>query len=213
MKKYNYIYQITNLINGKIYVGAHSSDILDDDYMGSGIAIRRAIRKYGVDNFQKDILATFDSVEDMFSAEAEIVNLDFVAQIGTYNLREGGLGGRPSEETRKKQSEGIKNSYTASLLEKKSKIMQEKAKDAEYIRNLSEGIRRSYSGERGKKLRELRGASTKERWEALSEKERKERMRKASAGVSKRVTCPHCGKTGGQSNMTRFHFENCKEKK
>ena len=27
-----------------------------------------------------------------------------------------------------------------------------------------------------------------------------------------KVTCPHCGKVGGSTNMRRYHFENCKKK-
>ena len=29
----------------------------------------------------------------------------------------------------------------------------------------------------------------------------------------KKITCPVCGKVGGQGNMKRYHFDNCKEKK
>jgi len=42
MKKYNYIYLITNTINGKIYIGKHSTDDLKDDYMGSGKILYKA---------------------------------------------------------------------------------------------------------------------------------------------------------------------------
>lgn len=42
------IYQITNKINGMIYIGKHKTQNVDDDYMGSGVRIRRAIQEYGV---------------------------------------------------------------------------------------------------------------------------------------------------------------------
>ena len=85
-----YLYQITNLINGKIYVGVHKTHNLQDGYMGSGILVTKAIAKYGLENFEKRILQTFETEHDMYQREAEVVTSSFVEREDTYNLTEGG---------------------------------------------------------------------------------------------------------------------------
>ena len=87
------IYEITNKINGKVYVGKHQTKNLDDGYMGSGKLIRRAISKYGLESFDKKILFVFERAEDMNLKEAEIVTDDFCLSNETYNLCSGGRGG------------------------------------------------------------------------------------------------------------------------
>ena len=88
-----YLYQITNLVNNKIYVGVHRTKDLNDGYMGSGKVIKRAIEKHGTGNFRKDILETFENAEAMYAREKEIVTDKFLAREDVYNLRRGGTGG------------------------------------------------------------------------------------------------------------------------
>lgn len=88
-----YLYEIKNLINGKIYVGVHKTKNLDDGYMGSGKVIKRAIDKHGFDNFAKTILEQFDDSTAMFAREKEIVTEEFLMRKDVYNLRRGGFGG------------------------------------------------------------------------------------------------------------------------
>lgn len=87
------VYKITNLVNGKIYIGVHQTENINDSYMGSGTVLRRAQAKYGIVNFSKEILHNFDSADEMFSKELEIVNENFVSRSDTYNVKLGGDGG------------------------------------------------------------------------------------------------------------------------
>lgn len=84
------VYQITNKLNGKIYVGVHQTVDLNDGYYRPGVLIQKAIKKYGIENIEKEILYIFDSAEEMFSKEAELVNEEFVSRSDTYNLNVGG---------------------------------------------------------------------------------------------------------------------------
>lgn len=87
------IYQVTNKVNGKIYVGCHQTENVDDGYMGSGKLITRAIKKYGIENFEKRILTECFSFEEMLKREAEIVNEEFLERNDVYNLTKGGGSG------------------------------------------------------------------------------------------------------------------------
>jgi hypothetical protein len=83
------IYKISNRLNGKFYIGCHKTKNKDDGYMGSGVALKKAYEKYGIENFTKEIIFECESAEEMFEMESQLV------QIGphTYNLMEGGHGG------------------------------------------------------------------------------------------------------------------------
>lgn len=87
------IYKITNKINGKIYIGKHQTDNPNDDYYGSGKAIKEAIKKYGKENFIKEILYIFDTEEEMNVKERKLITEEFIKREDTYNLGIGGEGG------------------------------------------------------------------------------------------------------------------------
>ena len=90
-----YIYKITNMINGKIYVGKHidKSEIGFDDYMGSGIMIIKAQKKYGIDKFKKEILEEC-SLDELDNKEIYwIQKLNSSNREIGYNIASGGEGG------------------------------------------------------------------------------------------------------------------------
>ena len=117
---YHTLYKITNLINHKIYVGIHSTNDLDDGYMGSGTALKRAYKKYGVESFNKEIIGFYESREQLERVEKSIVNNDFVQNRDTYNVQIGGSGNFiVSEEAKKRIS--IKNSGKVGSMNGKSK--------------------------------------------------------------------------------------------
>lgn len=92
MKVYYLVYKLTNLVNGKIYIGCHMTKNLDDGYMGSGRRLAYAKKKYGVENFKKEILSTHETPEEMLTEEARLVNEEFLGREDVYNLTVGGKG-------------------------------------------------------------------------------------------------------------------------
>lgn len=100
------VYQTTNLINNKIYVGVHRTNVdFFDFYYGCGCTKKdqkksrisgfpAAIRKYGIQNFKRETLFEYPDTEDgkkaAFKKEEEIVTDEFVKREDTYNLTRGG---------------------------------------------------------------------------------------------------------------------------
>ena len=113
VKIYHYFYKITNLKNNKFYYGVHSTDNLDDGYMGSGTIIKRIIKRYGKEYLKKDILKYFENSEDMFEYEKRFITEDVIKDPKCYNLTNGGNGYSKNhyvtDEVRNKISEKRKN--------------------------------------------------------------------------------------------------------
>jgi group I intron endonuclease len=96
------IYEVTNLVNGKTYIGQHITDDLEDSYLGSGKALKAAIKKYGRDNFRREILLFARNEQALNILEMMAVTPEFCERKDNYNLKEGGNSGRPNAEIREK---------------------------------------------------------------------------------------------------------------
>ena len=87
------IYMTENLINGKRYIGKHQTQNINDNYLGSGILITKAIKKYGRENFNKTILHAFETEEEMNAVEKLLITEDIIKSEDYYNISLGGNGG------------------------------------------------------------------------------------------------------------------------
>jgi hypothetical protein len=87
------MYKVVNKLTGQYYLGVHSTDIVDDGYLGSGLRIKRAIKKHGKESFEREILEFFSSAKEMFSKEKEIIDESILNDPLSYNIKEGGKGG------------------------------------------------------------------------------------------------------------------------
>lgn len=115
MLKYGFIYITTCSINGKKYLGQRKYSNGWESYIGSGVAFRNAVNKYGKANFQREIVCEAATAEELNQLEYDLsVKYDVVNSDDWYNLCYGGeatSGYRFSEETRRRMSENAKGRY------------------------------------------------------------------------------------------------------
>ena len=158
---YYLIYQTTNMLNDMKYIGKHITNKLDDDYLGSGLRLNHAIRKYGRENFSKEILHFCSDIDELNQLERMIVKESLVNDPAYYNMMLGGQGGpQTDEKVREKLKIGSRNQWKN--LTKSEK--REKAKPLWSSRN-TEDRRNSVKGEKnpiyGLRAKDIPGWSEK----------------------------------------------------
>ena len=153
----HYIYRITNKINGKTYIGQHEYKKLDDSYMGSGKLVIRAQKKYGMENFEKEILysriqykKTADDMEKFAIAKERALGK------AEYNIADGGQGGNLGEEVNKKLR-GENNGFYGKKHSKETRRKLSEARKGKKFGHLSEETKKKISeAQKGKKHSEER---------------------------------------------------------
>lgn len=210
------IYQTINKVNGKKYIGKHKTEDLDDEYLGSGIVLARAIEKYGRDSFEKHILFVFDNEQDMNDKEADLITADVIMSEEYYNVALGGSGGaivlKPDhplyESTCRRISEAQQK--RSSDMSRITKQNHESKRVGMYGKTQSEYQRSVVSAMQ-------KGKSKSPDQIAKQKKTIKETMSNPSyihpnKGKKKPTyVCNYCNKeVGGRSNYERYHGDNCK---
>lgn len=121
---YYLVYKTTNTKNGKIYFGSHVTKKINDGYIGSGVYLKKAIKKYGRKSFKREIIAQCFDFSTMRDIESQLVKWA-ISKYGRdcYNRADSGTGSASGEnnhfygrkhtdETRKKISEKKKGQQT-----------------------------------------------------------------------------------------------------
>jgi hypothetical protein len=191
------IYKTTNKINNKFYIGKHQTNNINDCYLGSGVALKKAIIKYGKEAFVREILFIFNNIHDMNNKEKEIVTDILVKNKNCYNLGVGGEGGS--------HFKGKHHTTTTKIF--LGQLAKNRIVDIETKRKMSKNNWSKKNPEEQKKHARKLGLLPKT-------KLHKENISKSLLGRKHPQTrCPYCKKLGGLYAMKRWHFENCKFKK
>lgn len=125
----NFIYITTNSINGKQYIGSHNGDI-NDNYLGSGKVLLKSIKKYGSENFKREILEECDPSLNVLLETKYIKKYNTIIPNG-YNISPTGGRGvngwyKHSDETKEKIRKSLigKNKGNKHTEETKERIRQ-----------------------------------------------------------------------------------------
>lgn len=110
---FGFIYLTTNNVNGKKYIGQCSfQNRFWKTYLGSGKHLKQAVKKYGKENFSREILQYADTREELSVLEIEFISkYNAVKDPSFYNVADGGyctrgyLGKSHSDEYKKKMIE------------------------------------------------------------------------------------------------------------
>lgn len=165
----SYIYLVTNRINGKQYVGQHHYDGegIDNSYKGSGVLLRQAYKKYGVENF------TIEVIEYCSDASLDYLEVKYISVYNTkipngYNLTDGG-GGCVGKKYTDEQIENMRIAQNKPELKaKKRELMTGRVKSEDTKKKMSDKAKERYKNPEKRKeitehLNRIRSKSHKER--------------------------------------------------
>jgi len=129
-KKYIFTYQTLCSATGRTYIGYHSTNNINDGYIGCGVTslayanasrsvshFIRAVKKYGYENFKVQILSFFDTLKEAKEEEKFLVDRNWVDSKDNYNIAEGGFGGS-GKSTTIKQDEAIFKDFMSGMSKK-----------------------------------------------------------------------------------------------
>jgi len=218
--KYFIVYLTTNHINGKIYVGKQCTKNLNDGYLGSGKYFKNAVKKYGRNNFYREILEFCSSKEQLNEREMYwIIELNARDLTIGYNIGRGGEGCQlehHSIESKRKNSESNKGKpswckgltkETDHRVAKLSQSCKGRPSGMKGKHHTAESKRKSSKSNKGKQAGTKNKFYGKHHTEIENQKIRNIRLNDPIE------MCPWCFlicKSPG--NMRRWHFDNCRKK-
>ena len=204
LKKFNYVYVTTNTINNKQYVGSHCTDNIDDNYIGSGRIFLKAVKKYGKENFKREILKEFVSSDEARNSEEFYIDkYDTIVPNG-YNISpKGGIGfkGATLSENQRKKMSVWQQGKTYEELYGKEKANEMKRKQS--LRKKGKSTPRKGKGHKIELIEKYGEEEGIKRYNVFISKQ-------SNAKKKRNYICEHCKKHVNKSWYTRAHGDKCK---
>jgi group I intron endonuclease len=228
--KFRIVYLTVNCINGKKYIGQHTTIKLNDTYFGSGAVLLKALKKYGKENFEKGILDYATDQDDLNKKELYWI-LFMQERYDCYNLTTEPYKKITTEEEKRKSSErqkggtpwnkgltGIYSEYTLDRI-RQSKLGTIQTEESNQKRS-AKLLGKTFSKEHNDKI-SIAFTGRSITWgDKISKtltgvdqpKEVTEKRINTLLNLPK-IICPNCGYVGKyMKNMQKWHFDNCKKK-
>ena len=216
----SFVYKWIHLPTGKWYIGSRTAKGChpEDGYISSSQLIKPLIKQNPTE-WKREIIKT-GSPEEMIELETTLLeSLDAKHNPMSFNQHNGDgkftrTGVMVSEDTRKKQSESIKKVHPnrGKPSPNRGKIASEETRKKQSESKLGKK-RKPFTEQTRDKIRQSKLGSNNPSYGKTPSEETKEKLRQANQGKKETFTCSHCGKVGSGGSMTRWHFDNCKEKK
>lgn len=212
------IYKVTNMVNGKVYIGytknirrrkkSHKSNAINN----TETKFYNAVRKYGWDNFQWEIIyQSLDSEYTVSVMESHFIN-EYDSFHNGYNSTLGGDGGRGmmvSEETRKKLSQIHKGRVFSNQHIDNLKISAKNRKVSTFSESHKEKLREYTKNNNPMNNPEYRKKVSDGLKGKTKSEDHKKKLSQSSIGkVYEKKECPHCNKLFGSNNIQR-HIKSC----
>jgi len=188
-----HIYLVTNIINGKQYVG---QTIVIKNKIGHGLAINNAYKEYGKRNFIYKILASnINNKNTLNYLERFWIKAFNTKTPNGYNIESGGSGHSNHRKGLPAWNKGLKTPKETILKLSLAKIGKVSPRKGVIL-----------SDETKTKI------SIANKGKRLPDEVYKQQGLKRMGKKQTLIECPHCHKMGGNATMPRWHFDNCKEK-
>lgn len=119
------VYKTTNLINGKIYIGSDQNE--NDEYLGSGVLLKKALEKYGTENFKKEVLFKTKNLKRLMEMETKLIReYNSTDRSIGYNISNGYWGG--DTLTNHPDIDSIKEKISVGVINANERIQESKRK-------------------------------------------------------------------------------------